>query len=52
MKQVFYFGIAALALVALAEPFPGLSVLLAWILIAGVLLNNWKDYVTYLKPGS
>ncbi len=47
-KQVFYWGIAALALIALASPYPDLATGFTVLLIAGVLLTHWKDYQAYL----
>lgn len=48
-KGVVYWGVAALALVALAGPLPDIATLLAVILIAGVALNHINDYLTILN---
>lgn len=50
VKQVFYWGIAAMALLALAGPYPDLATGLVVLLIVGVLLTHWSDYVGYLTP--
>lgn len=50
IKQIFYWLIAAIALITLADPFPQLAILLAWILVVGILLMNWKDYSSLLNP--
>lgn len=47
IKQTFYWGIAALALIALAAPYPDVATGFAVLLIVGVLLTHWKDYATY-----
>jgi hypothetical protein len=47
IKQTFYWGIAALALIALASPYPDVATGFAILLIVGVLLTHWKDYVSY-----
>jgi uncharacterized membrane protein len=46
IKTFFFYGIGALALIALAEYQPQLAVLLAVILIAGVVLTHWQDYTS------
>jgi hypothetical protein len=46
LKEVVLYGVAALALIALAAPAPDVATLLVVILIAGVLLNNWGDYAS------
>jgi hypothetical protein len=51
IKTVFLYGIAALALIALASPLPDVATLLAVILIVGVVLNNWQDYAPYFQGG-
>lgn len=50
VKQVFYWGIASMALLALAGPYPQLATGFTVLLIAGVLLTHWQDYTGYLKP--
>lgn len=49
VKQVFYWGVAAMALLALAGPMPDIATGLAFLLIVGVLLTHWKDYAGYLN---
>lgn len=48
IKQVVYWIVAALALIALADPYPDVATMLAILLIAGVLLTHWKTYVSYI----
>lgn len=50
LKQTFYWGIAALALLALAGPYPGVATGFAVLLIAGVALTHWSDLQSYLQP--
>lgn len=45
IKYVFYWGIAALALIALAGPMPDVATMLALVLIVGVVLTHYQDYV-------
>lgn len=49
LKQTFYWGIAALALIALAAPYPQVAIGFTVLLIVGVLLTHWKDYAQYTK---
>ena len=49
-KQIFYWGVAALALVALAGAMPDLATMLVLVLIAGVVLTHYKDYVGLFTP--
>lgn len=49
VKQVFYWGIASMALLALAGPAPDVATGLAFLLIVGVVLTHWRDYAGYLK---
>jgi hypothetical protein len=48
VKQVFYWGIASMALLALAGPLPDVATGFAVLLIVGVLLTHWNDYKSYL----
>lgn len=48
IKQTFYWGIAALALLALAGPYPGVATGFVVLLIAGVALTHWSDLQSYL----
>jgi hypothetical protein len=50
IKYVIYWGVAALALIALAGPYPEMATGFTVLLIAGVLLMHWQDYAGYLKP--
>jgi len=50
VKQVFYWGIASMALLALAGPYPDLATGFVVLLIAGVLINHYRDYQQYLTP--
>jgi hypothetical protein len=46
---VFLYGISALSLVALADPFPKVAIMFTVILIAGVLLTHASDYASMLS---
>ncbi len=48
IKHFFYFGIAALALIALAGYMGKAAIVFTFILITGVLLTHWSDYKGYL----
>ena len=50
VKYVFYWGIAALALIALAAPYPDIATMFVVILIVGVVLTHYKDYIALLSP--
>ena len=50
IKHVFYWGVGAIALVALASPYPDLATMLALILIAGVVLTHAQDYAALFTP--
>ena len=50
IKYVFYWGIAALALIALAGPYPNMATGFTVLLLVGVLLTHYKDYVALLNP--
>ena len=50
IKYVFYWGIAALALIALAGPYPNMATWFTVLLIVGVLLTHYKDYQALLTP--
>ena len=52
IKYVFYWGIAALALIALAGPMPDLATGFTVLLIVGVLLTHYQDYVKLFSPPS
>lgn len=40
--------LGGVALLALADPAPGIATMLVLLLILGTLLNNWPIYKTYL----
>ena len=48
MKHFFYWAVAGLALVALAAPYPDLATMLVVILIVGVVLHHYQDYLSIL----
>lgn len=50
LKIFFYWGIGALALIALAEYQPQLAIMFVVILIFGVLLTHWSQYSSLLTP--
>jgi len=47
-KQIFYFGVAVLALIALAGPMPDVATAFALLLILGVLLSHAKEILPFL----
>ena len=51
IKHVWYWGVGALALVALAGPMPDVATLLVLILITGVVLTHYKDIVSLMQGG-
>lgn len=52
IKTFFFYGISALALIALANYMPKVAIMFAFLLIAGVLLTHWSDYAGYLQVPS
>lgn len=52
IKYVFYWGIAALALILLAGSAPGIAKGFAALLIVGVLLTHYQDYTQLFTPPS
>jgi hypothetical protein len=48
LKHFFYWGVGGLALIALAGPYPDLATLFVLILIVGVLLHHYKEYMAML----
>lgn len=50
LKQTIYWGVAALALLMLADPLPDVATMFAVLLIIGVLLTHWSDYASLLTP--
>ena len=46
--QVVLWFLGAVALIALADPAPGIATALVLLIIMGTLLNNWSIYKTYL----
>ncbi len=49
LKEFFYFGVASLALIALASPFPEFATFLVVILIVGVVLTHVGTFTPLLK---
>jgi hypothetical protein len=45
LKHFFYWCVGGLALIALADPYPDMATMLVVLLIVGVLLNHYKDFV-------
>ena len=52
VKEFFYWGVGALALIALADPEPELATVLVIILIAGVFLTHASDYFTIFSANT
>lgn len=52
LKYVFYWGIAAIALIALAGPYPTMATMFVVLLIVGVVLTHYQDYVKLFTPPS
>lgn len=50
-KTFLFYGVSALALIALADFLPKAAIMLAIILVVGVLLTHWQDYAPYLRGG-
>ena len=50
IKTTVYWGVAALALVALAGPYPNLATGFAVLLIVGVVLTHYQDYIGFFNP--
>lgn len=50
LKMVVYWGVAALALVALAGPYPDLATGFTVLLIIGVLLTHYQEYIGLFSP--
>lgn len=50
VAYVFYWGIAAVALLALAAPFPNMATAIIAILIVGTVLINYQDYQKLFTP--
>lgn len=50
VAYVFYWGIAAIALLALAAPFPNMATAIIAILIVGTVLINYQDYQKLFTP--
>ena len=45
IKYVFYWGVAALAIIALAGGQPDMATMLVLLLIVGVVLTHYQDYI-------
>lgn len=52
IKSVFYWGVAGLALVALAGPAPDLATILVLVLITGVVITHAQDYAALMNVPS
>lgn len=50
VAYVFYWGIAAVGLLALAAPFPNLATGVVVLLIMGTVLIHFQDYQGLLSP--
>lgn len=50
IKYTVYWGVAALALVALAAPYPNLATGFAVLLIVGVVLTHYQEYIGLFSP--
>lgn len=48
-KEFFLWGISALTLIALADPYPNVAIFFAWLLIVGVLVIHGSDYAALIK---
>lgn len=46
--MVVLWFLGAVALIALADPAPGIATALVLLIILGTLLTNWQTYKTYL----
>ncbi len=50
IKYIIYWGVAAVALIALAGPMPDLATMFVLLLITGVVLTHYKDYAALFTP--
>ncbi|HVB23627.1 MAG TPA: hypothetical protein VNG51_16940 [Ktedonobacteraceae bacterium] len=50
IATVLWWGVAAISLIALAGPFPGLATMFVTLLIVGDVLINYKGYTGLLTP--
>jgi hypothetical protein len=50
IKYVFYWGVGALSLIALAGPYPDVATVLTLILITGVVLSHAQEYAALFTP--
>lgn len=50
VAYVFFWGIAAIALLALAAPFPNMATAVISLLIVGTVLINYQDYQGLFTP--
>lgn len=46
--RLFLWLLGGIAMLALADPAPGIATALLMVIILGVFLNNWPIYATYL----
>lgn len=49
-KYLLYWGVAALALIGFAGVYGKGAIMLAVVLVVGVLLIHWQDYVGLFNP--
>ena len=52
LKNFFYWAIAALAIIALAAPFPDLATLLVVLLIVAVALTHASTYIGFINQNT
>lgn len=52
LKHFFYWSIGGVSLIALAGPFPDMATLFVLILIVGVVLTHYKDYLSILDANT
>ena len=50
VKYVMYWGVGALALIALAGPYPDMATGFTVLLIVGVLLTHYQEYTALFAP--
>lgn len=50
IRTFFYYGVGALALIALADFLPKAAIMFTIILVVGVVLTNWQVYAPFLSP--
>jgi hypothetical protein len=50
LKLTVYWGVASVALIALAAPYPDLATGFVVLLIVGVVLTHYQDYIGLFSP--